>query len=601
MNRGALASVLLALLVAPYALPVTAGDEVREASALDALRAHAFGAVVEPGVPPALASLDDVTLEDAVLGLYALTGTVLTDAGHARLAAAAQGLPAEIAEPTALVLAAMNEAAALRHAAFVQVSVEDARFAWAATQHATPLTADEEMRLEALLPRIDLDTMAEAAWLVLSAIEEARPALALAASSGPTGQLFADPANLVHIHGVGDDVLSTDATLAIDLGGNDVWENNAGATMPDFIIQAFPGCITTGGLDCTPLAEKRNGPALASVFGRRCSFNAIDAPFLALDHAEATDAFLEEQLDTPSVPALTSFLTTTTPAAATAIANSLAVDDGCLPSDAGDAGPWSADLLTKGIVSDGDEHVVAVAIDLGGDDRYAPPKEFNAINNGSNGPGCDSRDMGEDGKLWSRNLTAAGAFAGIGVLWDEAGTDFYGGRSLVQGTGHVGGVGVLVDRGNGNDRYEAVRLGQGAAIFAALGVLYDEAGDDEYAMVNDIAFFNEFEHFIGCDVSTRDGQGRANFNGVALLYDGDGDDTYHVQVHDPSIPGAERDDPTTTQGSTGTRLNIGPSPVNQLAALGFGALVDRAGADSYTRPGRADGVTDTSGTFVDLE
>lgn len=541
---------------------------------------------------------EDVTLREAILDLYDLVGAVPTARGLATLDADLARLPAEVEAPSARLLAAMNDAARLRHEAFARVSVDDARFARDATLRGAPLTTEETERLEAVFARIDFGKMATAGDMVLRATALARTQL----QGAHLAVGFVDPLGAVQIAGSGNDVHEVDRTLLIDLGGDDVHSNNAGATMPDFIIQAFPGCITTGGPDCTPLHPSRNELALESVFGRPCSFDATAAPYVTMAYATDADRHLAEQQAQPSLPALQRFLTSPSGATMTRaneLSSSPQPDTRCLPQGAGDAEGWASDFVTRGILTDGDEHVVAVALDLGGNDIYAPPREFNDINDGDNAAGCDTRWMGEEGKLWARNLTAGSSFAGVGVLWDTAGSDLYGGRSLTQGVGHVGGVGILVDEGRGHDVYSGVRLAQGAAIFASVGLLYDEGGHDRYALENDVAFFNEFEHFIGCDASTRDGQGRANFNGVAGLVDLAGNDVYFVQQHAPHVPGASRDDPTTTQGSTGTRLNIGPHPVNGAAALGAALLYDGAGQDSYTRPGRADGTSDATGAFID--
>lgn len=543
---------------------------------------------------PGAATPEEATLRDAILAHYALVGAVPTAAGLAKLDASLATVPADVQGPVSRLLVAMDEAARMRHDAFSRVSVEDARFAAAATLR-TP-TPDERARLAELATRMDLPRMVAAARLTLDATAQARAELAAVDPEVLAGVAFVDPLGSIEISGTTNDVLVANRTLQVDLGGDDWWQNNAGASMPDFVIEAFPGCITTGGLDCTPLSPNRNGNSLESVFGRKCSFDATQAPFIAQAYLGDVDAHVQQQMAQQSLPALQRFVTGPTAARAGELAASPRPDTGCAP-DGTDA--WTQDFVTKGILGDGDEHVVALALDLAGNDRYAPLREFNDINDGDNAAGCDTRPLGDAGALWNRNLTAGSAFAGIGLLWDADGEDFYGGRSLTQGVGHMGAVGVLVDEGADPDEYSGVRLAQGAGIFVALGLLLDDGGDDRYALENDAPFFNEFEHFIGCDVSTRDGQGRANFNAIGALVDLAGNDAYFVQDHADDVPGASRDDPTTTQGSTGTRLNIGPSPVNGAAALGLGLLWDLDGRDTYTRPGRADGVTDEKGLFVD--
>lgn len=549
---------------------------------------------------PLVETADETTLRAAILELYALQGAVPTAEGLAKLDAALAATPAGLQTPTARILAAMNAAALLRNEALAGLNVEDARFAYDRTLSPAPLTDADAARLDAILPLIDLPKMVAASELVLRAIERATPEYerAIAAGLAPEGTVFLDPLGAVEIAGTASEQHIANRTLLVDLGGDDWWSNNAGATFPEFVIEAFPGCITTGGLDCTPLSKGRNDDALASIFGRTCSFDGTKAPFVGLAAAEAGRREASNQSTAPSLPAAQRFATSL-PGYGRAASDTVEPDTGCLPQDADDVGPWSDDFVNKGILTDGDEHVVAVGLDLAGNDRFAPDRVFNDINDGDNAPGCDTRSMGEAGKLWERNLTAGSAFAGVGILWDTQGDDFYGGRSIAVGTGHVGGVGIVVDQGNGNDDHSAVRFAHGTAFFSAMGVLLDEGGNDRYALENDVPFFNEFEHFIGCDVSTRDGIGRANFNGIAALVDVAGNDVYFTQPHDPSIPGASRDDVTTTQGSTGTRLNIGPYPISEVGALGFGLLWDHEGDDTYNRPGRDDAMFDQKGTFLD--
>lgn len=605
-----------ALLVAAGALPAagTAGDPDRPTTVIRDVAERGNLALAEP-VP----SVEPDPLRAEVLDFYDLVGAVPTAEGLAQLDAWVRQLPEEVREPTARILAAINQAAILRTQALADVTPSEVEFARETTLAAQDPSPAERWRLSSIASRIDLPAIARASLLVTSAVEQARPQLEAAAQASGAGDLNAtDPLGAVQLSGTADHVHNgtppgdqderpvaydgrhPDRTLQIDLGGDDVWKNNAGAVHPDVVIQALPGCSTTGGLDCTPLDESRNAPSSESVFGRPCSADAVRPLFRGLNHAEATDEHLDDQQANPSLQGNVDFLLGPTVDAAAGAAQTANPRTDCLPQSPSDAPAWRDAFLSRGILTDGDEHGVAVALDLGGDDRFAPPKRFTPMNNGHNPPGCDTRHMGEGGKLWGRNLTAGGGFTGIGLLWDDNGSDFYGGRSLSQGVGHVGAAGLLFDRGSGNDHYVGVRLDQGAAIFTALGILHDEGGDDTYELKNDIPYFNEFEHFIGCDVSTRDGQGRANFNAIAAHVDGDGSDTYFVQDHDADVPGASRDDPTTTQGSTGARLNLGPSPVNELAALGKGLLWDRGdGEDTYTRPGRGNGMVGGNLSFVD--
>jgi hypothetical protein len=578
------------LLHAPAAAPALGATPTDTLAALAALR----GTKVLP-VPAIRAG----TLRHEILAFYAQVGALPTRKASDELDARLATVPASIQAPTADLLASMNAAAKLRDAAFADVRPSELAWAYARGLDPTPMSLADQARAADIIARIDAAKMDLAARLVTSAVARDAPLLK-AQADAPVS--FVDPLGAIEIAPATDDVHSVDRTLLIDLGGDDDYTNNAGAAMPDYIIDGFPGCITTGGLDCTLLDAHRNGDSTRDVFGRACRFGFDTAAFQAVHDEQDAQAFAANEAANPSTPNASRYVPVAEGYPAD-INAAFGLDTGCLPQGPEDAtGDWYTHFWDNGTLTDGDEHDVALLVDLGGNDRYAPPREFNNINNGNNAAGCDTRPMGEAGKIWARNLTAGGAFAGVGVLYDASGSDFYGGRSLTQGTGHVGGVGVLIDDGAGDNTFSAVRIAQGTGLFAGLGLLDARAAtSNDFRLENDVPFFNEFEHFIGCDVSTRDGQGRGNFNGAGALLSGTGDDTYFVESHDPSVPGAVRDDPTTTQGSGGDRLQVGVPDAAPLFAQAVGILDDAGGHDTYTRADRGDGVTSVDGQsdFVD--
>lgn len=206
-----------------------------------------------------------------------------------------------------------------------------------------------------------------------------------------------------------------------------------------------------------------------------------------------------------------------------------------------------------------DPTVVAVALDMGGNDLYRqPPADFP-----------------------SSGIQGAG-LGGIGILYDVEGNDIYDAETAAQGfgAGHptggradvecerpdtpvedrdpgciVGmfGIGILVD-GDGTDSYSAKALAQGAGaaaddlgsalvrpagpILGGAGILWDDGDGDRYTL--DKA------------KPAAVGQGGASA-GIGLLIDTEGDDTYR-------------------DGSQG-----------QATQGGLGVLVDIEGRDSYTR------------------
>lgn len=79
-----------------------------------------------------------------------------------------------------------------------------------------------------------------------------------------------------------------------------------------------------------------------------------------------------------------------------------------------------------------------------------------------------------------RIMTEGAALQGNALFIDEGGNDRYRGKTGAQGTGHVGGIGILRDLGGSTDDYLAIRNSQGFALVSGLGVLQDDGGNDRY-------------------------------------------------------------------------------------------------------------------------
>jgi hypothetical protein len=186
-----------------------------------------------------------------------------------------------------------------------------------------------------------------------------------------------------------------------------------------------------------------------------------------------------------------------------------------------------------------------------------------------------------------RLATEGAAWSGVGILIDGAGADHYVGKTLTQGVGHVGGVGILDDEGIGDDSYLAIRNAQGVGL-GGMGILRDHGGNDTYGWyqpraIDPAAPFQRafsvgvIDELGRCDSMPRAYQGVAILGGVGVLYDGAGDDTYRgapAGLQDNAVPGLNL--PTGSQGWG--------------FAGGFGVLDDEAGHDTYEGMlGRGDG------------
>lgn len=156
---------------------------------------------------------------------------------------------------------------------------------------------------------------------------------------------------------------------------------------------------------------------------------------------------------------------------------------------------------------------VSLAVDLGGNDTYTYEVEAHALDNFALLP------SDEGGRK-----TPQGAVN----QFDQAVSLSEVGR---QGLGRLG-IGMLFDFGEGDDTYETLRLGQGAAILG-VGLLFDDGGQDSF----------EAEAFA---------QG-AGLRGLGVLFNQDGDDSYRLWHAGQGF------------GS----------------ALGLGLLLDQGGSDHY--------------------
>ncbi len=212
-------------------------------------------------------------------------------------------------------------------------------------------------------------------------------------------------------------------------------------------------------------------------------------------------------------------------------------------------------------------------VDLSGDDLY----EGGTFTQGA---GCLGRGMLLDGsgddvyraELFGQGLGGPG---GEGSLHDAGGSDCYlagftyphdpllpeDNQAMSQGFAMglrplvAGGIGLLADRGVGNDTYRAEVFGQGCAYYYGLGMLYDEGGQDCYA-------------------AAQYSQGSGIHLASGCLWDGSGDDSYF-----------SRNGPA--QGSAHD--------------LSTGLLVDGGGNDWYCSDGgQALSLTNSAALFLDV-
>lgn len=255
---------------------------------------------------------------------------------------------------------------------------------------------------------------------------------------------------------------------------------------------------------------------------------------------------------------------------------------------------------------------VGVLLDLSGDDTYGRLEA----------PGFPDDQCTRD-PVVRRIATQGAGVAGVGLLHDASGADRYLGKTLTQGSGHLGGVGVLRDEGAGDDRYLALRSAQGVGLLGGVGALLDDGGDDDYDYylprpldptapvqaegsggVNDDTGLGS-EAGLGqhrdeegrldgrpggsCDGIARSVQGVGLLGGIGLLADAAGDDRYR------GAPRTEQEFLRPLDGPASVDFVHGSQGSGLLG--GVGALWDDGGRDRYLEARRP---SDTRGNGVVL-
>lgn len=126
------------------------------------------------------------------------------------------------------------------------------------------------------------------------------------------------------------------------------------------------------------------------------------------------------------------------------------------------------------------------------------------------------------------------AGGGIGVLYDKGeGNDFYDAEVMSFGSSYWYSIGILID-GGGNDYYSLAHYGLGVGIHLSLGALYEMDGDDQYRSRYGVVGGTPHDLSVGMMVDgggndnylVSDGWGASLTNSFGLFIDRLGDDTY---------------------------------------------------------------------------
>lgn len=179
---------------------------------------------------------------------------------------------------------------------------------------------------------------------------------------------------------------------------------------------------------------------------------------------------------------------------------------------------------------------ISIVLDVGGDDSYLARDTASCPASAVMGYGILWDSAGND-RYVANDFAQSAALFGAALLFDGGGSDQFDGRQFVQSHA-VGGFALLVKRGD-DDRYIAINRSQASAGPRGVAVLLDEAGDDQYTLLDSPVLLPSAQL---ADQNLSMGQGaasgiRAEFSdgislagGVGLLMDLAGNDRYSAQV-----------------------------------------------------------------------
>lgn len=198
--------------------------------------------------------------------------------------------------------------------------------------------------------------------------------------------------------------------------------------------------------------------------------------------------------------------------------------------------------------------------------------------------GDDLRHVTGTGNLTGRQAQGVG-LGGIGVLLDDGGSDTYRANDIVQGAGSGAALGALMDLGDGDDVYEASTSALGVGLLGGTGWFVDQGGDDAYRVANSsigvgLGGDGEFVEGSGDDTyRATNGSLGVGVLGTGRFVDRSGDDSYRVIRRSLGIGFGGLGQFVDERGDDTYRA------INESLGVGIagdGRFTDRAGADSYT-------------------
>jgi hypothetical protein len=231
---------------------------------------------------------------------------------------------------------------------------------------------------------------------------------------------------------------------------------------------------------------------------------------------------------------------------------------------------------------------IGILGDRSGDDAYA--SEADAAKAGradyhsehvvavSNAQGVGSGRRGDltDGHSWA---------GGLGALLDVDGNDTYTAGNFSQGLGYWYGTGLLWD-GGGDDRYRSVYFTQGSGAHFAVGALIDEGGNDVHVLGHNAGAAFGFGWDVVNAILLDRGQGNDRYEAKIISFglgqvrsngfflDEGGDDVYVLDAGSQGLGDVDQRPEYAAPG----RATTFPYHVGQV-----GVFLDLGGTDAYRR------------------
>ncbi len=417
--------------------------------------------------------------------------------------------PNELEEAMSVLVQALTEATVLRNKALEALSSDEVESLTNALINSvdSPGFADGSIFFDGtdeewqssfrLLSKVNFDPLFHAAAILADAVRLTRLQLQSAAQMIPPkhGEILLDfrsPVGQIIVGGTGINHHSSDAALLVDLGGNNIYTNNAGGYMnPEHGISLL---IDLAGND---LYKNMNPGAVGS---------AMLGVGMLFDF-DGNDVYQSGALSQGAAFGGVGFL-----------------------YDEGGNDAYHADVFCQGAAAFG----VGMAVSLGGDDTYI----CNGFGQGFGttlGMGVLVNISGDDTYVAGIPDTELSQIPVERPTFAQGASVGFAAAEPFQATSYYGGIGFLVD-GRGNDQFLSGDYSQGSAMFGSMGLLLSGEGNNYYhagkysqgtaidwssaAIIN----LKGNNRYMAGDSS----QGCAINHSTGILLDYEGDDTYQI-------------------------------------------------------------------------